>query len=62
MFPFLVLDMKMIWNESKIIYEVYSKENQRIKYVNRTSIHREILFQAIPKGVFHSPSEKLKLL
>ena len=50
-FPFL--DMKMAWNESNITYEVYFKENQRIKYLNKGSTHRETVFQAIPRGVFN---------
>ena len=31
---FLFKDMKMAWNESRIAYKVYFKENQRIKYLN----------------------------
>lgn len=50
-FPFL--DMKMTWNDSIITYEVYFKENQRIKYLNKGSTHKETVFHTTPRGAFN---------
>ena len=50
-FPFL--DMKMAWKESELIYNLYFKENQQIKYLNRESTYKETVFHAIPRRIFH---------
>ena len=34
-------------------FEVYSKQNQRLKYLNTNSTYKKMVFHAIPKGLFH---------
>lgn len=36
-----------------MVFEVFIKPNERLKYLNRESIHKPTVFHAIPKGVFH---------
>ena len=50
---FLFLNIKMLWENKKIKYEVFTKKNQRIKYMSKESTHRKTVFHAILKGVFH---------
>ena len=50
---FAFLEMKMLQKSKKIKYKLLAKKNQRIKYLNIESIHREIVWYIIPKEVFH---------
>ena len=49
-FPYL--DMKLSWQHDNLHFSVYNKENQTIKYVNKESCHRTLVFKAVPAGVF----------
>ena len=43
----------MEWNEEgRLEYSVYSKPNQQIKYLHKSSNHTNACKKAIPKGVF----------
>eukprot|EP00957_Ditylum_brightwellii_P179507 13675312-Ditylum_brightwellii.AAC.1 len=42
----------MSWKNNNLHFLVYSKENQTIKYVNKESCHRTLVFKAVPAGVF----------
>ena len=49
-FPFL--DMKMIWSDhGDLQFQVYMKENQKLKYLNKGSTHTDPCFKAIQSGV-----------
>ena len=51
-FPFL--DMEMWWGEDKeLVFGVYLKPNQQLKYLNDGSSHTPGCLKAIPNGVFH---------
>eukprot|EP00957_Ditylum_brightwellii_P085495 6503111-Ditylum_brightwellii.AAC.1 len=49
-FPYL--DMQMSWKNNNLHFSVYSKENQAIKYVNKESCYRILVFKVVPAGVF----------
>ena len=50
-FPYL--DMEVFWNnDDELNFKVHMKENQKLKYLNRDSTHRNSCFKAIPWGVF----------
>ena len=49
-FPYL--DMKLSWRHDNLHFSVYNKENQTIKYVNKESCHRTLVFKAVPAGLF----------
>jgi hypothetical protein len=50
-FPFL--DMKMTWTDKgDLIFGVYLKPGQQLKYLNSDSSHTPHCFKAITKGVF----------
>ena len=46
------LDMEMHWNENLLIFGVFTKKNQQIKYLNKGSSHTNATFKAIPQDVF----------
>ena len=49
-FPYL--DIQMNWNESgELVFGVYRKPNQVLKYLNKGSSHTEACMAAIPYGV-----------
>eukprot|EP00957_Ditylum_brightwellii_P144629 11017690-Ditylum_brightwellii.AAC.1 len=50
-FPFL--DMEMFWdNNGHMRYQVYQRENQALKYVDRASTHHPITLKSIANGGF----------
>eukprot|EP00957_Ditylum_brightwellii_P063701 4834716-Ditylum_brightwellii.AAC.1 len=49
-FPYL--GMQLSWKNENLYFLVYSKKNQTIKYVNKESCHRHLVFKAVPAGVF----------
>eukprot|EP00957_Ditylum_brightwellii_P163469 12445960-Ditylum_brightwellii.AAC.1 len=44
-FPFL--DMKMKWERNRLLFRVYRKEDQQLKYVDQQSTHRPTIFKSI---------------
>ena len=49
-FPYL--DMEMYWNDRHDLkFQIYMKENQKLKYLNSDSTHMSSTFRAIPSGV-----------
>eukprot|EP00957_Ditylum_brightwellii_P182163 13878894-Ditylum_brightwellii.AAC.1 len=49
-FPFL--DMRMKWENEKLLFRVYRKEDQQLKYVDQQSTHRPSTFKSIATGVY----------
>eukprot|EP00957_Ditylum_brightwellii_P120209 9172657-Ditylum_brightwellii.AAC.1 len=49
-FPYL--DMQLLWKDEELYFSVYSKKNQMIKYVNKESCHCNLVFKAVPVGLF----------
>eukprot|EP00957_Ditylum_brightwellii_P068951 5233465-Ditylum_brightwellii.AAC.1 len=41
---FSFFDMKMKWQQSKLLLQVYKKEWQQLKYVDKQSTHRPSTF------------------
>eukprot|EP00957_Ditylum_brightwellii_P096814 7372848-Ditylum_brightwellii.AAC.1 len=42
----------MKWNNNTLVFYVYHKGNQQLKYLNKESCHRTTTVKAIPVGVF----------
>eukprot|EP00957_Ditylum_brightwellii_P150726 11476349-Ditylum_brightwellii.AAC.1 len=50
-FPFL--DIEIFWDEKgEMRFQVYRKENQVLKYVDKANTHRPTTFKSIANGVF----------
>eukprot|EP00957_Ditylum_brightwellii_P043680 3311237-Ditylum_brightwellii.AAC.1 len=49
---FLFLDMKIKWENAKLLFCVYRKEDQQLKYVYQQSTHRPSTFKSIATGVY----------
>ena len=48
------------WNDGghkSLYFSAYHKPNQRLKYLNKGSTHKNTVFHAIPKGVFQRLAE-----
>eukprot|EP00957_Ditylum_brightwellii_P126575 9646930-Ditylum_brightwellii.AAC.1 len=50
MVPFLDVEMK--WESNKLLFQVYKKEDQQLKYVDQQSTHRPTIFKSIVTGVY----------
>ena len=50
-FPYL--DMEMFWNSQQLQFRVHLKENQKLQYLNKTSMHTNACIKAIPEGVYN---------
>ena len=48
-FPYL--DVQMFWKNSSLVFEVYVKPNQKLKYLNLGSAHTPSCYNAITSGV-----------
>ena len=49
---FAFLDMKVLWQlNRKMMFGVYRKEKQMLKYLNTSSCHTHSTFKAIPAGI-----------
>eukprot|EP00957_Ditylum_brightwellii_P002610 200423-Ditylum_brightwellii.AAC.1 len=51
-FPFL--GMRMKWEKDELVFRVYKKENQWLKYVDKSSNHKQSPFKSITMGVLTS--------
>eukprot|EP00957_Ditylum_brightwellii_P136367 10400218-Ditylum_brightwellii.AAC.1 len=49
---FLFLDMKVKWENEKLLFPVYRKEYQQLKYIDQQSTHRPSTFKSIATGVY----------
>eukprot|EP00957_Ditylum_brightwellii_P148673 11319180-Ditylum_brightwellii.AAC.1 len=47
-FPFL--DIGMRWKSGELLFQVYHKKNQQLKYVEHLSTHRQSTFKSITTG------------
>eukprot|EP00957_Ditylum_brightwellii_P117613 8970462-Ditylum_brightwellii.AAC.1 len=54
-FPFL--DMRMKWMQGNLLFQVYKKEGQQLKYVDRQSMHRPSTFRSITNRVLKRLSQ-----
>ena len=48
-FPYL--DMEFYWREEELKFHIHLKENQLLKYLNKTRTHTQATFKSIPAGV-----------
>eukprot|EP00957_Ditylum_brightwellii_P192542 14659667-Ditylum_brightwellii.AAC.1 len=49
--------MKMKWQQSELLFQVYNKEGQQLKYVDKQSTHRPSTFRSITSRVFKRISQ-----
>eukprot|EP00957_Ditylum_brightwellii_P197449 15043956-Ditylum_brightwellii.AAC.1 len=42
----------MKWESNKLLFQMYSKEDQQLKYVDQQSTHRPTTFKSIMTGVY----------